>query len=150
MRCTGPYHLSMYVCVYCAVGLHPHRWVDWLALVPRAWGCVGYVPPARAPPLHCSSDNARVCALGAGALPHMLQQRCLCVNCIYTYIDYVRSMYGVPGTHTPAWPTPPPRSGRPCGRCGGAVCYITPTMQLGSNHLNCVEAYQSWVCNDAF
>lgn len=95
VRCTGPYHL-MYVCVYSAVGSHQQR--TWMAgSHPPSMRMRGCVPPARAPPRTMSVCAA--CALGAGALPHSLQQRCSCVKCISVPRLCCRHVWCVRHTH---------------------------------------------------
>ena len=119
----------------------------------------GAPPPA----LHCSAAatmpaRAACAPLAPAALPHhTLQQRCLCqiaysASTVHTYVDCV---WCVRHTHTPSWPAPRRLpSGRPCGRCGGAVCCTTPTMQWVLTTCNCVdcfvETYQDRVCSNAF
>ena len=137
------------VCVYSAVGSHQQG--TWMAgSHPPSMRMRGCVPPARAPP-----RTMPVCAacLGAGALPHTLQQRCSCVKCISVprlccrYVSCVRHTHllgqhhhHVAGVHVAGVAGPRAASLLQCSwvptTCKSLYCFV--------------EAYQDWVCSNAF
>jgi hypothetical protein len=147
------------VCVYCAVGSNQQWDVDGWLSSPEHEDAWMWMASRRQGRHHCSAaDNARVCALGAGALPHTRCSSVVCVSIAFMYLNYVCCRYVWCARHTHTcfqWPTPPPRSGGVhvagvAGPCAASLlqCSWVPTTR---KFLHCfVEAYQSWVCNDAF